>query len=290
MEATWQLQQEYLKRSWERDKKRIADGLMHESKNREAYYGNQDKQVEKLKKETAKLRGKKYDQKSDVDEKDKKNKKNISGFDIVGQQLKTDLSELKKNNKMGQLQDAQRIEKYWSENLQKEGQKLEDKYTPLINKYQERAQMAQSEADREYEQRIIEYIQRMYQAEKELIDKELEAIGKVQREREKGPVSTDAISHLQMEVKQLMDKHDEYRDELDKMVKEHKKQQEDMKKAGQVDKAEDKKEEKNEEKKDNKTMNISGITDNTNSKIGTGQLKSFNNPNLQKEQSNLQIG
>lgn len=270
-QAEWQLQKENVKRTLERINRQTADRIMDYAKEREAYYGSQDKQVEKLKKEAAERRGEKDDRKPD-DKKDKK--KEVSELDIRKQQLKTDLLKIAKEHKMTELQDAQRIEKYWSERLQEEGQKLDGKYTPLINKYQERAQMAQSEADREYEQRIIEYIQRMYQAEKELIDKELKAIGKVQQEREKGNVSTDKISNLQVETKAAMDKCDDSEDELDKMVKEHKKQQEDMKKTGHVDKTEDKKEEKKEEKKaDKKTMDISGLKNVDNSKLDAGDLK-----------------
>ena len=150
---------------------------------------------------------------------------------------------------------------------------LEKKYGPLMEKYQGRAQMAQSEADREYEQRIIEYIQRLYQAENELIEKQLRIMQQNQQASEKGSNSTDKISNLKTAAKAATDKYDKSKDKLDKMVKERKKQQENMKKAGQVDKAEDKKEDNKEKKKDKKTLDIGGLKNADNSKLDAGDLK-----------------
>ena len=198
-------------------------------------------------------------------------KKNISGFDIVGQQLKTDWLEIAKEHKMTELQDAQRIEKYWSDRLQEEVQKLESKYGPIINQYQERAQMAQSEADREYEQRIIEYIQRLYQAEKEMIEKQLTLMQQNQQAREKGPVSTDKISNLQVEAKAAMDKYDKYKDKLKKMTKARKQQEKEA--NGELDKSKDKQKDKKEEKQDKKTLDISGLKNVDNGKLDAGDLK-----------------
>ena len=230
---------------------------------------NNDKNEEK-EKDDAKT-GKKKDKKPDTD-KLLEEKKNIGYFDITGQQLKTDLLKMAKENKVNKLQDAQRIEKYWSDRLQEEGQKLESKYGPIINQYQERAQMAQSEADREYEQRIIEYIQRLYQAEKETIEKQLTLMQQNQQAREKGrPVSTDKISNLQVEAKAAMDKYDKYKDKLDKMKKAFNKQ---VKGADdKLDQSKDKQKDKNEEKQDKKTLDISGLKNVNNGKLDAGDLK-----------------
>ena len=227
---------------------------------------NNDKNEEQ-EKDDAKT-GKEKDKKPDTD-KLSEEKKNISYFDITGQQLKTDLLKMAKENKVNKLQDAQRIEKYWSDRLQEEGQKLESKYGPIINQYQERAQMAQSEADREYEQRIIEYIQRLYQAEKEMIEKQLTLMQQNQQAREKGrPVSTDKISNLQVEAKAAMDKYDKYKDKLKKMTKARKQQEKEA--NGELDKS---KEDKKKEKQDKKTLDISGLKNVDNGKLDAVDLK-----------------
>ena len=131
--------------------------------------------------------------------------------------------------------------------------------------------MAQSEADREYEQRIIEYIQRMYQTENELIEKQLRTMQQNQQAREKGPVSTDKISNLQVETKEATDKHGKSAEKLEAMKNAFKKQAKEA--NDELDKKTDKKEDKKEEKQDKKTLNISGLQNVDNGTLDAGDLK-----------------
>ena len=284
-QAEWQLREEDFKRQNDRLYREIVNDFRSRADDSAKKRGNEDKEVKRLRKEADKMEENINYKEPDAD-KLLKDKKNISGLNIVGQQLETNLLEIAKEHKINELQTAQKKEEYWLKRLQGAKQNLEKKYSPLINKYQEMAQMAQSEADRENEQRIIEYIQRLYQAENELIDKLLEIIGKNQQAREKGHVSTDEISNLQVEAKAAMDKYDEYKDKLDAMIKAYKKQKKEAQEK--IDKTEDKKEDKKEEKQSKKTLDISGLQDSANSQISSGALKKFNN--LQEERSSLRMG
>ena len=142
--------------------------------------------------------------------------------------------------------------------------------------------MAQTEADRDYEQRIAEYIQKMFSEEQELTQKTLENLKQLQEDRKKGLATYDLIFKLQQESRAATKKYNDFKENIKKTNEKIDKDYKDLKKSGQLDKLTD--------KKADKTMNIKGIADNANNQISPGQLKSFNNSKLQKEQPSLGIG
>lgn len=164
----------------------------------------------------------------------------------------------------------------------------------ILQNQQEKIQMAQTGVDRDYEQRRAEYIQKMFQEEQELAQKTLENLKQLQEDRKKGLATYDLIFKLQQESGAATKKYNDFKENIKQMNKKIDKDYKELKKTGQLDKLKDKKEDKKkdkkEEKKDKKPMNISDITDGVNSQISQGQLKSFNNSKLQKEQPSLRIG
>lgn len=193
-----------------------------------------------------------------------------------------------------QLELEQKREQFEEQFAHEEMQNKDNLSRAILQNQQEKIQMAQTEADRDYEQRIAEYIQKMFQEEQELAQKTLENLKQLQEDRKKGLVTYDLIFKLQQESGAATKKYNDFKENIKKTNEKIDKDYKDLKKSGQLDKLTDKKDEKKKDEKvknkDTKTMNIRGVADNTDSQISQGQLKSFNNSKLQKEQPSLRIG
>ena len=207
--------------------------------------------------------------------------------------LKKAILGFKKSHTNNMLELATKADKADEQFLQSELQNIQESGNVLMQKQQERMQGAQTEADRAYEERVMEYIQRMFQEEQEVLQHLFENLKNLQGARQKGLVPGDLIFKLQQESQQATKKYNQFKDSIKKMNKDIDEKYKDLKKSGQLDKLkgkkEDKEKDKKEEKKDNKTLDISGIMDNTNGQISQEPLKSFNDLNLQKERQSLGI-
>ncbi|MBQ7536949.1 MAG: hypothetical protein IJT14_02390 [Rickettsiales bacterium] len=181
-----------------------------------------------------------------------------------------------------QLELEQKREQFEEQFAHEEMQNKDNLSRAILQNQQEKIQMAQTEADRDYEQRIAEYIQKMFSEEQELTQKTLENLKQLQEDRKKGLATYDLIFKLQQESRAATKKYNDFKENIKKTNEKIDKDYKDLKKSGQLDKLTD--------KKADKTMNIKGIADNANNQISPGQLKSFNNSKLQKEQPSLGIG
>ncbi len=164
-----------------------------------------------------------------------------------------------------QLELEQKREQFEEQFAHEEMQNKDNLSRAILQNQQEKIQMAQTEADRDYEQRIAEYIQKMFQEEQELIQKTLENLKQLQEDRKKGLVHNDLIFKLQQESGAATKKYNDFKENIKKTNEKIDKDYKDLKKSGQLDKIKD--------KKADKTLNISGLKNVDNSKLDAGDLK-----------------
>lgn len=257
--------------------------------------------IDKLVKNSEKSKEKKRDDTKKNEEKDKKTdpkkvleaKKNQPMTNNI-MLLQKALLGKNKAHLANMLELEQKRERFDEQFAHEDMQNRDNLSRAILQNQQEKIQMAQTEADRDYEQRIAEYLQKMFSEEQELTQKTLENLKQLQEDRKKGLATYDLIFKLQQESGAATKKYNDFKENIKKTNEKIDKDYKDLKKSGQLDKIKDKKDEKKKDEKiknkDTKTMNIRGVADNTDSQISQGQLKSFNNSKLKEEQSSLRIG
>ena len=137
------------------------------------------------------------------------------------------------------LELEQKREQFDDQFAREEIQNKDNLSRAILQNQQEKIQMAQTEADRDYEQRRAEYIQKMFQEEQELAQKTLENLKQLQEDRKKGLVTYDLIFKLQQESGAATKKYNDFKENIKKTNEKIDKDYKDLKKSGQLDKIKD---------------------------------------------------
>ena len=183
--------------------------------------------------------------------------------------LKSAVLQYRKGHAGNLLERAQKREQFNEQFARSELQNKEDLCNAILQNQQEKIQMAQTEADRAYEERIAEYIQRIFREEQEQLQKEAGEIEKRKQDREQGKDPDDPIFKLQQESRRMDDDYAQFKKDVKQMNKQIDKDYKDLKKTYQLDD----KENTNDKANDKKTLDISGLKNVDNSKLDAGDLK-----------------
>ncbi|MBR1428779.1 MAG: hypothetical protein IJ590_00815 [Rickettsiales bacterium] len=176
--------------------------------------------------------------------------------------LKKAVLQYQKGHASNLLERAQKTEQFNEQFARSETQNKEALCNAILQNQQEKIQMAQTEADRAYEERKAEYIQRIFREERERL-----------QERQQGQNPDDPILRLQQENKGINDDYEKFKKDMKQMNEKIDKDYKELEKKYQLDENGHKKEDKDKKKQDKKTLDIRGLKNVDNGKLDAVDLK-----------------